>query len=276
MIRDDLWHEHQYMPSLAIPDAGEIFQDWRVRSAATRSRLNFVPDIRYGSRPREVLDFYPANKPKGCLVFIHGGYWVDFSKIETSFVAEGFVEQGLSAALINYPLCPEVSIGEIRKSCIQAFVHLHKSVLSASERASIIVTGHSAGGYLAAAHLVEDWATWGLPENPMAGVISLSGVFDVTPLLQTSLKADLHLDQASAAALDLNKKRPRGPAKLALAVGQTESSEFHRQSAALATSWKVLRPEILDIADAHHFAIVDSLANVGGQLNHLAVAMAQR
>lgn len=276
MIRDDLWHEHQYMPSLAISNSGEIFQDWRNRSAATRSRLNFVADIRYGSHPREVLDFYPAKNPHGCLVFIHGGYWVDFSKIETTFVAEGFVDQGLSVALINYPLCPEVSIGDIRASCAQAFVHLYKSVLSVAERAAIVVTGHSAGGYLAAAHLVESWQNWGLPENLVTGVISLSGVFDVVPLMQTSLKEALCLDRASAAALDLSKEQPRGHAKLALAVGQDESAEFHRQSAALGKSWNALKPEILDIAGANHFTIVDSLASPVGQLNHLAVAMAQR
>lgn len=270
------WFEREYFPSLAVSHVGQIFQDWKDRSAATRAKLKFLPDVRYGPHSREVLDFYPAARPQGCVVFIHGGYWVEFSKIETSFVAEGFVEQGLSVALVNYPLCPEVSIGDIRHSCARAFVHLYKSVLGAAERVALVVTGHSAGGHLAAAHLVQDWAKFGVPENPIAGVISLSGVFDVAPLAQTSLNVDLRLTSASAAELDLTKDRPRSVAKFVAAVGELESVEFHRQSAALAESWMTLNPQLLDVAGANHFTMLDSLARSQGQLNRLAVALARR
>jgi arylformamidase len=269
------WFEREYFPSLALPDAGAIFENWKTRAAATRATLKFQPDIRYGAHKREVMDFYPAARPVGCVVFIHGGYWVEFSKVETSWVAEGFVNQNLSVSLINYPLCPDVSIADIRQSCTNAFVHLYKSVLGEAERSSIVVTGHSAGGHLAAAHLGQDWVTLGLPENPIAGVIALSGVFDVAPLVQTSLNEDLRLTLESAGALDLNKIHPGGAAKLALAVGQHESSEFHRQSEALAKSWKALRPQVFEIAGSNHFTIVDSLAEQRGQLNQLAVAMAR-
>ncbi len=270
------WFEREYFPSLAIPNAGRIFRDWEDRSAATRAKLKFQRDIRYGAHAREVLDFYPARNPQGCVVFIHGGYWVEFSKFETSFVAEGFVDQGLSVALINYPLCPDVSIADIRDSCMRAFAHLHSQVLGAVERAALVVTGHSAGGHLAVAHLVQDWTKFGLPEHPIAGVIALSGVFDVAPLAQTSLNADLHLTRESAEALNLITERPRSTARLAAAVGQHESAEFHRQSAALTESWSGLGPQLLDIAGTNHFTIVDSLADPRGALNRLAVAMAQR
>lgn len=266
--------EVEYLPSLSIPDTGAIFESWKARAAATRSKLSFKADLRYGAHPREVLDFYPAAQARGCLVFIHGGYWVGFSKIETSWVAKGFVGQGLSVALINYPLCPEVSIADIRASCARAFAHLWKHELGAAERAAIVVSGHSAGGHLAAAHLVEDWARHGLPENPLAGVLSLSGVFDVAPLIKTSLNADLRLSDAAAARVNLITSLPRGQARLALAVGEAESSEFHRQSADLAKSWASLSPRLMDVKGANHFTIVDSLAAPGGELNRLAMAMA--
>jgi arylformamidase len=210
------------------------------------------------------------------LVFIHGGYWVGFSKIETSWVAKGFVGQGLSVALVNYPLCPEVTIAGIRKSCAQAFVHLWKHVLSEAECKAVVVSGHSAGGHLAAAHLVEDWAAHGLPENPVAGVVSLSGVFDVTPLLQTSLKAELELTASQAAAVNLLEQQPRCKAPLVLAVGQKESAAFHHQSSELASRWAGLSPQVADVAGANHFTIVDELAAPGGVLNRLAVGMARR
>jgi len=270
------WYEQQYFPSLSIPNTSEIFANWQARAAATRAKYPFTADIRYGSNPREVLDFYPAENAHGCVVFIHGGYWVGFSKIDTSWVAKGFVEQGLSVALINYPLCPEVTIANIRVSCAKAFAHLYKKVLGDAERKAVVITGHSAGGYLAAAQVLEDWSALGLPENPLAGVISLSGVFDVAPLIHTGLNEQLRLTESSATALNLNAAKPRFTVPLALAVGEKESAEFHRQSSALGESWNVLNPQVIDVSGANHFTIVDSLAAPGGQLNGLAVQMARR
>ena len=269
------WFEEQYSPSLSIPDTDAIFESWKARAAATRAKLKFTRDIAYGKHPREVLDFYPAENARGCVVFIHGGYWMSFSKVETSWVAKGFVGQGLSVALINYPLCPEVKIATIRTSCAKAFAHLYKTVLSETERKAVVVTGHSAGGYLAAAHLVEDWVAHGLPENPIAGVISLSGVFDVAPLIHTSLNTELRLDEMQARALNLNTVQPQLKAKLALAVGQKESSAFHQQSAALAKSWAAVSPQFINVEGTNHFTIVDELAAPGGVLNRLAVAIAR-
>lgn len=276
MTHSDRWYEKEYLPSVSTGDPTAIFESWRQRAAATRAKLKFRADIRYGKHKREVMDFYPADNAKGCLVFIHGGYWVSFSKIETSWVAKGFVGQGLSVALINYPLCPEVTIGDIRLSCAQAFAHLYKNVLGEAERAAVVVSGHSAGGYLAAAHLVEDWTRHGLPENPIAGVMPISGIFDVEPLIYTSLNTELLITPASASALNLFHATPRCKSQLVLAVGEQESDEFHRQSADLAKSWASLSPKVIDLENTNHFTIVDSLAAPGAVLNRLAVEMAQR
>jgi len=269
------WAERQYLPSLSVENADDIFESWKLRSVATQAKLRPQVDIRYGTHPREVMDFYPATNARGCLVFIHGGYWLGFSKFETSFVAEGFVGQGLSVVMPSYPLCPEVHIGNIRNSTAKAFAHLYWHVLGPHEREAIVVSGHSAGGYLAAAYLTEDWGLRALPENPIKGVVSLSGVFDVAPLMQTSLNKGLRLDEPQAEALNLVKAAPRNKAKLILAVGEKESSEFHRQSSDLAKSWAALNPRVIDIAAANHFTIVDHLALEGGLLNRLAIDVAQ-
>ncbi len=275
-MNEPSWHDKQYLPSLSIPNANAIFESWKLRAAATRAKLPFKADIAYGSHPREILDFYPATNAQGCVIYIHGGYWRAFSKIDTSWIAEGFVGQGLSVALINYPLCPEVKIADIRTSCVKAFVHLYQNVFGAAERRAIVVTGHSAGGYLAAAYLTEDWVVHSLPQNPIAGVLALSGVFNLEPLINTSLNGSLKLDAAQAISLNLNTTQLHAVSELCLAVGQDESDEFHRQSTELAKSWARLSPELIDLAGANHSTIVDNLARPGGQLNTLAVAMARR
>lgn len=272
-MADTEWHERQYNPRLTVTDAAEILPAWRKRASATRERLPPMGDIKYGPHPRENFDLFRAVNAKGTVVYIHGGYWRMLSKLETSWVAESFVEQGHSVALINYPLCPDVSLAHIRGSVLRAFAHLYAAVLNDAERNNVIVTGHSAGGHLAALHLATDWRALGLPENPLGGVISLSGVFDVAPLIPTSMNADLRLSLDMVGPLNLIADHPRSRAKLVLAVGALESEEFHRQSSDLASAWSDLSPLLVDVADCNHYTIVDSLADPQGQLFKLACTM---
>ena len=267
------WYNLQYLPSLTVANTGDVVDEWERRSAATRVKYPFIADIKYGKHRREVIDLFRADNAKATLIYIHGGYWRSFSKVETSFVAGGFVEHGVSVALINYPLCPEVSIGEIRSSIQNAFAYLYKNILTDDERKSIVVTGHSAGGHLAALHLATDWKVFGLPENPIAGVICLSGVFDVEPLMHSDLNDALRITKTSATILNLNTALVRSNAKLILAVGGDESDEFHRQSADQGKAWASLIPQVLDLRGFNHFTIVDSLANSNGTLNTLAHTM---
>jgi arylformamidase len=271
--QDHSWNELQYLPSLTVPNAAEVAPGWRKRAAITRAKYPPMGDIKYGSHPRETLDLFRAKNARGTLIHIHGGYWRSFSKLETSFVAEHFLERSYSVALINYPLCPDVSLAHIRTSVLQAFAYLYNNILTGSERAKIAVSGHSAGGHLAALHLATAWKRYGLPENPITGVISLSGVFDVVPLIKTSLNADLRLTEVSAQAVNIMTRLPTPKAKLVLSVGSLESEEFHRQSAELAKSWASLAPQLIDVPDLNHYTIVDSLADRDGVLHRLACDM---
>jgi arylformamidase len=270
------WHELQYNPRTTVANASEIIPAWKIRAAETRERFVFDADVPYGSHSREVLDFYRAPNSRGTLIYIHGGYWRMLSKVETSWVADGFVEQGVSVALINYPLCPEVSLSDIRGSIVRAFVHLYKNVLNDDERANIIVAGHSAGGHLAALHLATDWTAHGLPENPVTGIIAISGIYDVAPLMHTTMNADIRLTEETAPALNLMAAEVKSQAQILFAVGGDEPSEFYRQAADLAKAWVSLRPQILSLPNTNHFTVVDSLAEPEGTLNKVALAMLSR
>jgi arylformamidase len=270
------WHELQYNPRTTVANASEIIPAWKIRADQTRARFVFDADISYGPHTREVLDFYCAPNTKGTLIYIHGGYWRMLSKVETSWMADGFVDQGVSTVLINYPLCPEVSLGDIRGSIIRAFVHVYKNVLNDDERANIVVAGHSAGGHLAALHLATDWMSHGLPENPIAGVIAISGIYDVVPLMQTTMNADIRITAESAPALNLITSEIKSRAPIICIVGGDEPSEFHRQAADLAKAWASLHPKVLSLPHTNHFTVVDSLADSGGALNKVALAMLSR
>ena len=98
-------------------------------------------------------------------------------------------------------------------------------------------------------------------------------MFDVVPLLQTSLNKDLRLSESEAQTLNIAKLTPQSEARLTLAVGGDESTEFHRQSAELARAWTAVSPQLLDVSGFNHFTIVDSLSEKQGVLHRLAYDM---
>ena len=267
------WHETQYSPSLTVPNAAEVLADWPRRAARTRATRPFLADLRTGDHPREVLDLFRAPGPRGTVVFIHGGYWQEFSKVETSWVAEGFLDDGYSVALLNYPLCPEVTLEALTASVRRSYAKLYADVLNTAERAAVVITGHSAGGHLAAAMVATDWVSFGLPERPFDGAAPISGLFDLAPLVETSVNAAVRLTPDSAARLSPVAARPRMAVPMTMVVGEAESVEFHRQSDVLARAWDELHPNVVEIPGADHFTVIDGLAEPGSILHGIVTRM---
>ena len=116
--------EREYNLRNAFPDHPQWFARWSAESASARSRLDAQLGLRYGSGPKQTLDLFPAKAPRGALLFIHGGYWRAFDKDDHSFVAPVFVDAGVGVAVINYDLCPDVSIAHIVEECRQAVAWL--------------------------------------------------------------------------------------------------------------------------------------------------------
>jgi arylformamidase len=260
---DPAWCEAQYNPRGSVPDAPEIYARWPIESARVKAKLAHQAELRYGAHGREVLDVFHAKAARGALVFLHGGYWRGFSKDDFSFLAEALVEAGISVAMPSYPLCPEVTVNDIAQSCRHAIVKLWREALSPAERAKLAVAGHSAGGYLTAALFATDWAEHGLPPTPFCGGLSISGVFELEPLVNTSMNTAVRLGVDEARAWSLNEGCPHVAAPLVLTVGERESPEFHRQSAELAAAWPEVCRGPLVIPGRHHFDVVEELGRAG-------------
>ena len=149
----------EYNPLSTAGDAADIVKRWEERSAHARKHLHSHLGVRFGPTADEYMDIFPSDKPNGSLhLFIHGGYWRRFTAREFSFVAPTLVESGVSVAVMNYALCPEVTVGEIVRQTRSAIYWLKENGSKYGiDARHLTISGHSAGGHLLAMALNSDW-----------------------------------------------------------------------------------------------------------------------
>jgi arylformamidase len=270
--------EREYNLRAAFPDHLQWFSRWAEESAVAREKLGGQLDIRYGSGPKQTMDIFPATSPRGALLFIHGGYWRALDKSDHSFVAPAFVAEGIGVAVVNYDLCPDVSIARIVEEMRESVAWLRREGTRHGIPAEhLVICGHSAGGHLVAMLLATDWRARGLSETPIAAGIAISGVFDLEPLVQVSFNADLKLDRVRARQVSPINSSPLAKAPLLLAAGEGETSEFIRQSWLLWERWPECHPRgrngPLFIPERHHFSVLSELADANSPLVRESIAL---
>src|SRR5690606_22155812 len=126
----------------------------------------------------------------------------------------------------------------------------------------VAVTGHSAGGHLAARMLCEDVA---LPaRGRITACVPVSPLADLRPLVGTSMNADLRLDPVSAAAESPLPCRPRPGIPVTVWVGGAERPAFRDQARALAAAWPGARLHVEP--GRHHFDVIGAYEDPGSPL----------
>ena len=230
----DIDYEAEYNNRRRVPESAEIMARWQAASDAYRETARAELDQPYGPGERQRYDLFLAgNRPAPLVVYIHGGYWQRGERQGYAFLARALNAAGLDLALPSYTLCPAASVMDI-----VAELRLFLAALWKKTRTYPLVTGHSAGGHLTAAMLATDWSqVAGVPADLVRAGVAISGVFELAPLIPTSLNEAVRLDEASArAASPLLWPPPKGRTLVA-AVGGDESAEFLRQSRVIAETW---------------------------------------
>jgi arylformamidase len=247
-----------YNNRAAVPEHPAIFERWRRQSDATRASLACELNLAYGTDPLQTLDLFPAAANRGLAVFIHGGYWRSLDKGDFSFVAEPLVARGISTAMINYRLCPQVAIADIVADCAEAVTWLADH--AADYRISIDRTaliGHSAGGHLVAMLYATDWTARGVHPEIFRGGVAVSGLYDLAPMLDISVNDDLRLEREDVAALSPAALKPLLDVPLDIIVGSAETAEFIRQSTLIGPAWPTVASTLTHVPQCNHFTIVD-------------------
>ncbi|WP_413206606.1 alpha/beta hydrolase [Rhodospirillum sp. A1_3_36] len=282
--------EAEYNARRAVPEFADIVERWMEDSRIERDRGVHHPNLAYAPPGREASErqaidlFLPEGSgPHPVLAFIHGGYWQAMDRAVFSFIARGCRARGIAFAAIGYDLCPSISIGGIIGQIRSALWFLHDRAGDLSlDPKRMGLSGHSAGGHLTAMMLAEpdrDGPHAGAmgPDDtggavpPLAAAMSISGVFDLSPLRFTSINGALRLTSDLAWAWSPGMRSPRAPhdtVELALAVGDLESESFKVQSNSLAERWQAAgaHVSVFPRAERDHFTILDDLANPEGPL----------
>jgi len=219
--------------------------------------------------PGETVDLFPARKGDGtCMMFIHGGYWRSLDKQDFSFLAPAWVDAGVSLAVVNYDLCPKVTMEEIVRQMLRAsrWLWLHAEQYG-MDQDRLYVSGHSAGGHLAAMLMCALWPAFDarLPKDLWKGGLAISGLYDLRPLLHVDfLQQDLRLDEAAALRLSPAFMPQATRAPVMSCAGGDESSEFQRQNALLGERWRGV--EDIGMPGTNHFSVIDGLADASSGL----------
>jgi arylformamidase len=273
--------DRQYNNRAAVPDAENYFRDWAARSAETRARLDAELSVPYGESEPERFDLFPAQEKAAPLhVFFHGGYWQAMDKSDFSFLAEGLVSSGIACAVVGYALAPNVTMDEIVRQARASLVALYRMAdRFGYDRERISVSGHSAGGHLAAIACLTDWPgiDAALPAGLVTAGTAISGLFDLEPIRLTYLNGNLRLDSRAAARNSPIRLPMQGARPMRLVVGERESAEYHRQMTSFADALTRAGhpPETHTLKECHHFSVIEPLATPGSLLNRLITAQAK-
>ncbi|ATJ81579.1 alpha/beta hydrolase [Halomonas beimenensis] len=212
-----------------------------------------------GDDPEACLDLFlpDASGPWPLRVFIHGGYWQELDHTATNFLAERYLARGMAFASLGYGLAPRVSIETMIAQCRDGLEAVTRWLEELGGIGHLVLGGHSAGAQLACS-VAADAA-------PVAGRIDelllVSGVYDLTPLVDTYVNEPLGLDVARARALSPMHDDPSGLPPLRLLVAERDPPAFRRQARDFRDAVTAAggRAVLEDLADCDHFDILDHL-----------------
>jgi arylformamidase len=261
----------QYNAGASVADPGAHMRHYAEQSRGARERLRCVLDVPFGPTLDETLDIFPSERPGApVFVFIHGGYWRALSAKDFSCVALGLQPLGITTVVVNYSLCPKVTIDEITRQARAAVAWTLRHIGEhGGDPARVAIGGHSAGGHLSAMCLEARWAEdYGLPADPIAAALLVSGIYDIEPLRHSYLQPQIQLDDGV-----IRRNSPLFAVRecktpLLITWGADESAEFARQSRTLHAAWQAAgnRSELLPQPGANHFSAIEGFGSADSAL----------
>lgn len=249
-----------YDNATTVADENAILLSFQSRSQQVYQQQRHEVDIPYGDAPREVFDwFYSDEEYKGTIIFLHGGYWQFCDKQDFSFIASTPLSLGFDVVLVEYTLAPDASLADICQQIGVALDAIAQRVKARGDK-PVYLTGHSAGGHLA--------ALW--QHHPVVqAVFPISGIFELQPLLTSYVNQQLQLTTQQIVALSPARNIPASLKPMVLFYGVAELPELIGQS---LHYYFALRGQGLSVSHyalpgANHYSVLDAVFAADGALH---------
>ena len=192
-------YEVEYNNRARVPEHPEIFARWEREAAAYRERMKAEENAR--TRPRLRPEPAPDRRPvlsrrhrPHAARAVHSRRLLALAAIprRSATCRPASTRAASRSRSPGYDLCPQVTIGQIIDQIRTACLFLWRRF---GQR--LMVYGHSAGGHLAACMVATDWQELDpkAPADLVPAGYSISGLFDLKPLIATAMNADFKLDE---------------------------------------------------------------------------------
>ena len=175
-------------------------------------------------------------------------------------MSAGLNARGVAVAVAGYDLCPQVTIvqiiDQIRTACLFLWRRFGQRLM---------VYGHSAGGHLAACMVATDWKKLDpkAPADLVPAGYSISGLFDLKPLVATAMNADFKLNEPAPRRSRRCGGRCRaGACSMRWSVARSPPNSCARAAPSRTTGASAgVETRYEAVPGANHFTVLDPLSD---------------
>ena len=270
MSPDSVDLEREYSPSsVSKQPATWYVEQYAQRSAAVRNSLgDRLEKCAYGPGADEYSLVARHSPAAPLLVFVHGGYWKALSADDCCMWAQDALDRGYSFASVNYTLAPTASLERIVAQCRAALRWLADS--SGLHPRRTVISGSSAGGHLAAM-----CSTASPTPATVDAAVLLSGVYDLVPLLSTTVNDAVMLTRPDAVRLSPQHLPVTHVDSVVAVWGEEETGAFKHQSRGYVTKLSAggVNATTLEAPGRDHFDLIYDLLTPGTPLGDTIISL---
>lgn len=272
----------QYNARASVPDFDACVAQYAELAREVNRDCVGIYDVHYGPAQAERLDIFPtvhSAQPAPAFIFIHGGYWRSQTKEDAPIMVKPFTRAGVAVCTLEYTLLPEATLAEVVRQVRSAVAWLYRHGQTYGiDPQRLYIGGSSAGGHLAAMAAAQSWpAAYGLPDDVIKGLASLSGLYELRPLCDIAPNEWLQLYASQTHRLSPMHHVPRKGLPAVLAVGGLETDGFKNQTEAYDAACRQagLAVNRVHVPQCNHFDLLCEWADPESELCRAALQMIQ-